>query len=62
MNFIIGKRYNWKHQRERLVYMGPAVSNGIWHQFAKVETPDKCWCEVRFEDLVSFEETVSDNK
>lgn len=62
MSFVIGKNYNWKNRHERLVYMGAVVSDGVWHQFAKVETPGKCWFEVRTKDLALFEETVPDNK
>lgn len=54
----IGGFYNWKNQPERLVYMGPKLyPDGTWFQFAKVETPYKCWSEVRASDLVNFEET-----
>ena len=54
----IGKRYNWKNQPERLVYLGDNLScNGYWHQFAKVESPDVVWCEVKGDQLHSFEET-----
>lgn len=55
----IGKFYNWKHQSERLVYLGYNWSgNGHWHQFAKVETPNVVWCEVLDSDLENIEETV----
>jgi hypothetical protein len=54
----IGGRYNWKNQPERLIYMGLCEPrNGRWHQFAKVDAPTVCWCEVRDDDLSSFEET-----
>lgn len=54
----IGGRYNWKHQPERLVYLGHNWSgNGYWHQFAIVSNPSVVWCEVQTDDLESFEET-----
>lgn len=57
---IIGNRYNWKYQKERLVYLGHNFSgNGYWHQFAKVEAPDVVWCEVLTSDLHMIEETQS---
>ena len=49
----VGGRYNWKNQRERLVYLGKA---GFWHQFAKVGTT-AVWCEVPDSDLNRLEET-----
>lgn len=53
----VGKHYKWKHQTERLIYLGNNWSgNGYWHQFAKVETPDTVWCEVLTEDLAMLEE------
>lgn len=59
MRLMIGGKYNWKNQPERLVYMGRAMypGNGFWHQFAKVDAPEKVWCEVREADLQMFEET-----
>lgn len=60
---IIGGRYNWKNQKERLIYLGHNWSgNGFWHQFAKVEAPDKVWCEVLTSDLHMIEETVEDQQ
>lgn len=57
---VVGTRYNWKGQPERLIYVGLKhyPGNGAWHQFAKVEEPDVCWCEVRESDLPSFEEST----
>lgn len=51
---IIGNRYIWKHQSERLIYMGKV---GAWHQFCKVSEPDVVWCEVLDSDLNMIEET-----
>ena len=59
MNLVIGGKYNWRHQKERLVYLGKALSNGWWHQFALVDSPNNVWCEVRSADLEMFEETKS---
>lgn len=55
MKLIIGNRYNWVNQAERLVYKGKV---GSWHQFAKVEYPDIVWCEVLDSDLRMIEETA----
>ena len=55
---VIGKKYNWKNQKERLIYLGNNFSgNGYWHQFAKVETPNIVWCECLDSDLIMIEET-----
>ncbi|MDH1378358.1 hypothetical protein N5J07_02575 [Comamonas aquatica] len=55
---VIGERYNWRGQPERLVYLGKNWSgNGYWHQFALIDKPDEVWCEVLDSDLDSFEET-----
>ena len=54
----VGKKYNWINQPERLVYLGYNFSgNGYWHQFAKVESPQKVWCEVLSSDLKMIEES-----
>lgn len=58
----VGGKYNWKGQKERLVYLGIEISNGPWHQFAKIEDPEKVWCEVREHDLEGFEETIDPNE
>ena len=59
---IIGGKYNWKHQPERLVYLGRNWSgNGYWHQFAKVQSPEVVWCEVLDSDLCMIEETKITN-
>jgi len=55
---VIGNRYNWKNQPERLIYLGREFSNGCWYQFALVDKPNEVWCEVREEDLESFEKTT----
>ena len=50
----IGGKYNWKNQPDRLVYLG---RKGLWHQFAKVYSPNEVWCEILSEDLYMIEET-----
>jgi GDP-D-mannose dehydratase len=58
MEFKVGGKYNWKNQPEQLIYMGGRqYPDGIWHQFAKVDFPDKIWSEVRTNELSNFEET-----
>lgn len=58
---VIGERYNWRGQPERLVYMGKNWSgNGYWHQFALVDKPDEVWCEVLESDLDSFEVSIQE--
>jgi len=53
---VVGGRYNWKSQPERLVYLGKNWSgNGYWHQFEKVDAPGVVWCEVLDAQLSSFE-------
>lgn len=57
----IGGRYNWRHQPERLTYMGAKLYPGDrrrWHQFALIEKPGECWSEVLDGDLPSFEESA----
>lgn len=56
--FKVGGKYNWMGQPERLVYLGEYIGrDGHWHQFAKVDEPNKVWCEVVRADLSRFEET-----
>lgn len=57
---VVGQRYNWRGQPERLIYMGARRYAGDprpWHQFSRVETPDVCWSEVLTNELAHFEET-----
>lgn len=61
VSLVIGGRYNWKRQPERLIYMGRRLYPGdgrTWHQFAKVGAPGVCWSEVLDGDLSSFEEST----
>ena len=54
----IGGRYNLRNQNDKLVYMGTKrYPDGLWCQFAKVDDPEVVWCEVRPNELSSFEET-----
>ena len=49
---VIGGRYNWEHQKERLVYLGENLSgNGYWHQFANIKLGSEVWCEVLDSEL-----------
>jgi hypothetical protein len=51
-------KYNFKHQSERLIYIGKNFSgNGYWHQFAKVEEPEVVWAELLDSDLHMVEVT-----
>jgi len=51
-DLVVGGRYNWINQPERLVYIG--VKKG-WHQFGKVENPYAVWSELLPEDLSLME-------
>ena len=56
---VLGNKYNWKSQPERLIYLGCNWSgNGYWHQFAKVESPSIVWSEVLDSELFMIEETI----
>ena len=55
---LVGGKYNFKDQPERLVYLGNNFSgNGYWHQFAKVEEPVVVWSEMQDSDLTLLEVT-----
>ena len=54
-DLVIGGKYNWKSQPERLVYVGK--SGWSWYQFALVSEPSKVWCEVLAGDLHMMERT-----
>ena len=57
-NIIEGGLYNWRNQKERLIYLGCNFSgNGFWHQFAKVESPEVVWSEVQGNELEMFEKS-----
>lgn len=58
MELIIGGKYNWRYQEERLIYLGYNWSgNGYWHQFSLVDKPESIWCEILPSDLHMIEET-----
>lgn len=60
---IVGEKYNWKHQPERLIYLGKNWSgNGYWHQFAKVESPTVVWSEILDSELHMIEKTNEPSK
>lgn len=51
LNLIVGERYNFRNQKERLVYLGKNWSgNGYWHQFEKVGEQG-IWSELLDSDL-----------
>lgn len=55
-----GEKYNFKDQKERLVYVGFNWSgNGYWHQFEKVSEPNVVWCELSSADLDMIEKTTN---
>lgn len=59
-DLVVGGFYNWKGQPERLSYIGAQRYNGesrTWHQFALVDVPGDCWCEVLDWQLNLFEVT-----
>lgn len=53
MKPVIGGRYNWRGQSDRLIYLG---KKGAWHQFKKVGDPRHVWCEVLDQELHMLEE------
>lgn len=54
VKFVVGGKYNWRNQPDRLIYLG---KKGAWHQFKKIGDPREVWCEVLDEDLRMIEET-----
>jgi len=57
---IVGRKYNWIGQSDRLIYIGRTRYPGdirYWYQFEKVDNPGVVWCEVLIEDLPRIEET-----
>lgn len=54
---IIGGKYNFTNQKERLTYIGKNFSgNGYWHQFELVGIQG-VWCELLDSDLSMIEAT-----
>ncbi len=59
VTLLIGGKYNWKGQPERMVYLGHNWSgNGHWHQFALEAEPGVVWCEVLPSELFMIEKTA----
>ncbi len=59
---VIGEKYNWVTQQERLVYLGYNYSgNGYWHQFALVDSPTLVWCECLNSDLKDIVKTIEEH-
>ena len=54
-DLVIGGKYNWVNQPERLIYVG---KYGCWHQFEKVDKPNIIWCGILDSDLEQIEPTV----
>lgn len=55
---IRGEKYNFRNQPERLIYLGNNwSSNGYWHQFVKVDSPERVWAELLDSDLQMIEAT-----
>lgn len=54
IKLIIGETYNFKHQSERLMYVG---TYGPWHQFKKIGDNRPVWAELLDDDLGLIEET-----
>lgn len=54
----VNDRYNWKHQPERLVFIGKRRYPGdrrYWYQFENVDYPGIVWCEIIESDLDCLE-------
>lgn len=51
---VIGGKYNFTSQSERLIYVG---KSGCWNQFELVEKQGIVWCELLDSDLHLIEET-----
>lgn len=61
-SLIIGGRYHWRNQPERLVYMGVGTGGSSgWHQFALVSNPNEVWSEVHPNDLHYIIPTEEEN-
>jgi hypothetical protein len=60
---VAGELWNWIGQCERLIYIGHNWSgNSYWHQFAKVDEPEKVWCEVLTNDLPMLERSARETQ
>jgi len=57
-DLVIGDKYHWIGQEERLVYLGHNWSgNGFWYQFALVTEPTVVWSECLCMDLENLTKT-----
>lgn len=57
---VKGNVYNFRHQADRLVYLGRNWSgNGYWHQFKKIGDRRPVWAEMLDADLHRLEESVT---
>ena len=52
---VVGSKYKWKGQSDKLVYLGYNFDGGWWHQFALVSQPDVIWCETTGSELELLE-------
>jgi len=49
---VNGEEYKFKHQQERLIYVGCNWSgNGYWHQFEKLSNRGVVWSELQGVDI-----------
>ncbi len=53
LKLVVGNRYNFKDQAERLEYIG---ESGVWHQFREIGSSG-VWAEVSDADLYMLEES-----
>ena len=58
MDLVYGGKYNFKHQPERLKYIGKHEG---WHQFEKAGVHG-VWCELLDSDLHMIEETMPEQE
>lgn len=56
MKLVIGNIYKWKHDSNRLIYIG---KQGSWNQFS-LENANEIYCEVLDSDLHLMEECWSE--
>ncbi len=56
LKLVIGNRYNFKNQLERLEYIG---DHGVWHQFREIGRSG-VWAEVLSTNLYLLEETKAE--
>lgn len=62
-DMILHEEYNFKHQQEKLKYVGYNFSgNGYWHQFELISEPNVIWSEMQDSDLQMIELTRKEIK